>query len=1027
MLRKTLVSIAAITLFVTLTVAASAGTFSRTGAWPYGPSSAVAVDAERDLIFLSAGGAMLILDGTDHTSPILIYDQLRTGGLVRDVFYEPATQRLYLACGEAGLEIWDVQDPSSPVRLSRTPIVYYTVPTPVQTVIIRDHFAVMNCQWGFLEIADVSDPTNPIQTSGNGQMGNPAADAYVSIEDGKIHATGPFYYLRFYLTPDGQLHNDGAVDFTYFGDGTGAGIVAATDQVACVSSGNTIFFFDLLSPGFPLLSQRNVGGVNDMIVDGDILYVIKSNLQIWSIQNPSNPTLIESLPLPHGSRRMTISNGYAYVADYRGVEIIDLGGGSSPALVGSYESYGSVVDARVAGDYAYLAAEHDGLDVIDVSDFDDPQRVAQIAAPGRASDIAIDGDRAYLSAGTGGLRIVDIADPTAPSEIGAYTAFEVGEAAVSGTRVYADEHVPNQPHILHVLDVTDPNAVSDLGSYPLSSLYIGDIVVDGDYVYVAVDEENGGVSVLDVSDPSQIAEVASYPATHPSGLSLEGDLLYVACYLTSGGLYVVDVSDPHQPTQVGEYRDGFYGPAFVVVDGGFAYTSDFLHMTLISVTDPSNPQLLGSTETPGTPVAMPLREQNIFVADAEAGLQIYENLIYENPGVDWEPQESPTPYTLHGVDFTDTENGWAVGESGAAVSTTDGGETWVSRPGVVTGDAWDVSFVDGNTGWIAGGNGLIRKTTDGGETWTTQGTPTAETLYAVEFIDAMSGWAVGREGVILHTTDGGAQWQSQQSGTSTWLFDLSFVDMMRGWVVGDDGLTLRTTDGGQNWQPLTIPGGGILRSVDFIDEDIGWLTGAHASVYRTNDGGLTWNFQRDDQTLYSTLIDIQFLNMTTGWAVGGRSGADGQSLHTTDGGGNWEEMRGGHVDNLNAVDFVDAQHGWAVGALGVILRYVPQVDLSDVPGGTTLPGTAPLALFQGASPNPFNPVTNVSFTLARATKVRLRVFDVAGRSVATLAEGEMSAGPHAMRFAPLHLASGIYLLKLEAGGEVHTRKITFVR
>jgi hypothetical protein len=84
-------------------------------------------------------------------------------------------------------------------------------------------------------------------------------------------------------------------------------------------------------------------------------------------------------------------------------------------------------------------------------------------------------------------------------------------------------------------------------------------------------------------------------------------------------------------------------------------------------------------------------------------------------------------------------------------------------------------------------------------------------------------------------------------------------------------------------------------------------------------------------------------------------------------------------------------------------------------------------------PNPFNPSTVISFQLPIRSHVTLKVFDVLGREVATLVEGEMAAGTHAVRFAPLdirptgfaanRLTSGLYFYELKAGNFRQQKKM----
>ncbi|MDE2730078.1 MAG: T9SS type A sorting domain-containing protein [Bacteroidota bacterium] len=80
-------------------------------------------------------------------------------------------------------------------------------------------------------------------------------------------------------------------------------------------------------------------------------------------------------------------------------------------------------------------------------------------------------------------------------------------------------------------------------------------------------------------------------------------------------------------------------------------------------------------------------------------------------------------------------------------------------------------------------------------------------------------------------------------------------------------------------------------------------------------------------------------------------------------------------------------------------------------------------------PNPFNPVTSIQFALPATEKVTLRVFDLLGRPVAILLDGQtLSAGAHTVRFDGRNLASGQYIYRLEAGGAyVESRRMTLIK
>lgn len=78
-------------------------------------------------------------------------------------------------------------------------------------------------------------------------------------------------------------------------------------------------------------------------------------------------------------------------------------------------------------------------------------------------------------------------------------------------------------------------------------------------------------------------------------------------------------------------------------------------------------------------------------------------------------------------------------------------------------------------------------------------------------------------------------------------------------------------------------------------------------------------------------------------------------------------------------------------------------------------------------PNPFNPGTVISFQLPADSEVRLDVFDILGRLIATPVYGRMSSGYHTVNFDASGLHAGIYFYRLTAGEFTETRKMTLVK
>jgi photosystem II stability/assembly factor-like uncharacterized protein len=235
----------------------------------------------------------------------------------------------------------------------------------------------------------------------------------------------------------------------------------------------------------------------------------------------------------------------------------------------------------------------------------------------------------------------------------------------------------------------------------------------------------------------------------------------------------------------------------------------------------------------------------------------------KNGGKDWELQTSKVGNWLFDVFFINETVGWAVGDTGTIIKTTNGGARWNllygGKPGSGVGEGeimlddqgyfvegpailQGVHFVDENSGWAVGQDGFILHTTDGGKKWKQQTADIQAVLYSVFFIDANTGCAVGEDGSIVRTTDGGENWKSHADETVLEkFFRVSFAPASQeGWAVGTGGVILYTTDAGENWEKqeqltyeIKIPGSKPVRnkfsqeltSVFAIEPEICWAVG----------------------------------------------------------------------------------------------------------------------------------------------------------------------------------------------------------
>ncbi|MEM6330028.1 MAG: YCF48-related protein [Planctomycetota bacterium] len=301
---------------------------------------------------------------------------------------------------------------------------------------------------------------------------------------------------------------------------------------------------------------------------------------------------------------------------------------------------------------------------------------------------------------------------------------------------------------------------------------------------------------------------------------------------------------------------------------------------------------------------------------------------------------------LHDLAFVDTRHGWAVGDRGVVLRTTDGGRRWRRMPTPVDCPLYSVAFINPRQGWAVGGytgpyshstRGVVLQTEDGGDTWRRLPADTLPLLRHVQFFDERTGVAAGAGSPlmpsgVLATEDGGRTWRPLMSDRpARWAaacFARSAGGPAVGAAVGQAG-AMASIAGHRVQHTTTLRGDARGVNAVALGNDhrtvgrdssapSGWAVGDGGLILATGDAGRSW---RPPTTAPPAAT------ARAGWrgvAVDGpRVWVAGQPgsviLHSPDGGRSWRLQPTGVVAPLHAVTFVDAVHGWAAGTLGTIL------------------------------------------------------------------------------------------------------------
>jgi photosystem II stability/assembly factor-like uncharacterized protein len=262
------------------------------------------------------------------------------------------------------------------------------------------------------------------------------------------------------------------------------------------------------------------------------------------------------------------------------------------------------------------------------------------------------------------------------------------------------------------------------------------------------------------------------------------------------------------------------------------------------------------------------------------------------------------------VAFVDARHGWVGGAHGL-LGTRDGRTFRVQSGSPIIG----ISAFARTRAWALTGTGFVLRTSDGSH-WSRLGAPH---LFRVQFVDARVGYGTSRDGLLLRSGDAGKTWK--QTRTPALVQSECFASRQVGWVA-HGGTVWTTRDGGQSWAraklragPQELPELGCSEGGAWVVFHEGAAAGTEGyHVFRSLPGG-PWRgvyaspFQRKLPSISN--YAGPFTVLRSGGAVLSGScapcgGAGTATLVTAFGRATW----GGPAPN--AIDFLDARHGWIV-------------------------------------------------------------------------------------------------------------------
>jgi hypothetical protein len=619
--------------------------------------------------YIGEGASLTVLDITDAAHPTRLA-RLALTDLPSDLAL--AGGRLYVADRSAGLLIYDVSDPTSPLRLG-----VFSTPLRVSRVRILGTLAYVVA--GDMLVVDVQDPTAPRQL-GSYHAPSPINNLVVSsnraylaygyamgVANGGVIVVDVANPALPAALGNIDLSSEAALDVQV--DANLIYIITAVDTrsfqrprliIADMSNITNLTIrgsYDF--PGYPSLMSRA-----SLLIANGLAYAAgyPGGLLTLDVHTPEAIMFINQSTTLGGSAGLQLIGGRLYAVtdgisySYPGFQIISLDTRTSPAQIGGYDTMPTIAGVDVANGIANVAHYSRGFQLVDVHDPTQPILRGAYPMVEGPSQVQIVGNLAYIIGGNTGLHIMDVSNPDNPLRLGGLPP----NGSTRAIRIIGNLAYITGINQLAIVNVSDAAQPMQLAAY---HYYTGDdsgVDVAGNRAYFATG--NNGLVILDVSNPttplqrSVQKELARY-----SDVQVVANRAYVAAW--TDGLAILDLTNPDSPmllSKIHTVQNAYY----VRVIAGFAYVSeDPGAVEIFDVRDPANPTQVAQFSTIDSAGKVQVVGDLMYVPSRTAGLHIVR-LHFDR---------FPVSATL--------------GAAGGAITTADGGINLNIPSGALTATA----------------------------------------------------------------------------------------------------------------------------------------------------------------------------------------------------------------------------------------------------------------------------------------------------------------------------------------------------
>jgi len=598
------------------------------GRWGWGECGGVA--AMGNYVMTGSGPTLMWLDVTDRRNPVVLWDTVNNLGTIE---YSGARgfaiqDSMGYALMASKLVVVDLRNPHAARIIGAVELDRY-----MDRLVVEGSFVFVSRALGGLFIIDVSNPSSPYLRR---VLALPSMMGTLAITNHNLYIGDSYYLTTFYINVSNP---DSVPPATVIDLPPPVTALCARDTLLLVGNySNRLYLYSIAIPDTPvflsnLVMPDTLSGTTSIILKGDTAYVGRSQgkIVVVDISNRTHPVILGVYTTPSVDLvvgQLAAEDTVLYCSYQNGFATFSMANPASPLLLSFFPTGHGSGKVAVRNGLAYVASGLAGLWVVDVSDVSRPRRRGNIQTVASAYGMVVESDVAYLTVrsyegGWNGIYAINVSNPDTLRILDSLAMERPYALSKSGSLLFVTHgDIETNPidTTVTIVDVADPTNLQPVG-YVIGGYDALEITSRDSIAFIAA--RHAGLKIFDCRDPAN-PQLLSTVFTRAAGVAVSGQRAYVH---RIDSVFVLDIADLTTPVILGAIRSYQPRPGLgeceLILAGNLLFWAHTNNYGAYHVSNPTQPTLAFADSRLFGVRDVGIVGDTLFVPQGSAGLWIF--------------------------------------------------------------------------------------------------------------------------------------------------------------------------------------------------------------------------------------------------------------------------------------------------------------------------------------------------------------------------------------------------------------------